>query len=521
MPPERSGTYSKRGGKYRARIRVGDPKAKKRTGVTLVGCRTDKAAGVRVEALQAFADRLFEARKTEATILDFVQRLAAAKTPEDRAVVQSLAEKTMRGAFVEDTKLRSGMTVANFAKLWTGGELRKQYPDHVPEKASAYKDVGTLRKWVLDEIGDLPLVAVDIGHIEAVMRGIPLTKASATRRHVAQVMHRLFRLAVYPAKLLEVSPLPKGFLPRITKGRVTAYLYPAEDARLLACALIPLPRRVLYGFLHREGMRFTEAVSLDWSDLALVQGGTVRLDENKTDDPRTWALEPGTARALVEWAENPWTEGSMRVFGSTRLPTKAAEQYRADLKTAGIDRPEIFAMGDRRRPIRIHDTRTAFVTIALANGRSETWVMDRTGHTTSTVLQRYRRNARTAAELGLGSWLPLDQAIPELRGLGSDRDPDDPRSSETSGNPGKSGSSRQCATHAADLKSPARKGVRVQPPEGLLSGNQSGFEVGSQGGSREGGSQTDPKRLSSPLPLAPIPLRLRLAAQLAALGART
>ena len=55
--------------------------------------------------------------------------------------------------------------------------------------------------------------------------------------------------------------------------------------------------------------------------------------------------------------------------------------------------------------------------MALANNRSETWVMDRTGHETSAMLARYRRAACSFAELGLGDLLPLDQAIPELAEL--------------------------------------------------------------------------------------------------------
>ena len=39
----------------------------------------------------------------------------------------------------------------------------------------------------------------------------------------------------------------------------------------------------------------------------------------------------------------------------------------------------------------------------------------RTGHTTSKMINRYRRAARSATELGLGSLRPLDEAIPELR----------------------------------------------------------------------------------------------------------
>jgi hypothetical protein len=64
--------------------------------------------------------------------------------------------------------------------------------------------------------------------------------------------------------------------------------------------------------------------------------------------------------------------------------------------------------------MRAHDLRGTFVTLALANGRSEAWVADRTGHTTSAMINRYRRTARSATELGLGLLAPLDEAIPEL-----------------------------------------------------------------------------------------------------------
>jgi hypothetical protein len=55
-----------------------------------------------------------------------------------------------------------------------------------------------------------------------------------------------------------------------------------------------------------------------------------------------------------------------------------------------------------------------FVTIALANGKTETWIADRTGHRSRLMINTYRRQARHAAELGLGGMLPLCDAIPEL-----------------------------------------------------------------------------------------------------------
>ncbi|HTN89321.1 MAG TPA: DNA integration/recombination/inversion protein, partial [Sorangium sp.] len=62
--------------------------------------------------------------------------------------------------------------------------------------------------------------------------------------------------------------------------------------------------------------------------------------------------------------------------------------------------------------MRAHDTRSTFITVALANGRSEAWVADRTGHRSSIMIQRYRRAVRAFAELGLGELASLAEAIP-------------------------------------------------------------------------------------------------------------
>jgi hypothetical protein len=59
----------------------------------------------------------------------------------------------------------------------------------------------------------------------------------------------------------------------------------------------------------------------------------------------------------------------------------------------------------------VHDLRGTFVTLSLANGKTETWVADRTGHSSSVMINRYRRAARTAAELGSGELKPLHLAV--------------------------------------------------------------------------------------------------------------
>ena len=81
---------------------------------------------------------------------------------------------------------------------------------------------------------------------------------------------------------------------------------------------------------------------------------------------------------------------------------------------AGIDRAELHEHSASRQQMRAHDLRATFVTLALANGRSETWVADRTGHRSSVMINTYRRAARSVAELGLGELRSLVDAIPEL-----------------------------------------------------------------------------------------------------------
>ncbi len=85
-----------------------------------------------------------------------------------------------------------------------------------------------------------------------------------------------------------------------------------------------------------------------------------------------------------------------------------ADAFRGHLARAGVERSELFERTKQRRPIRVHDLRATFVTLSLAAGRSEAWV--------GVMINRYRRAARTAAELGLGALAPFDWALPEIAG---------------------------------------------------------------------------------------------------------
>ena len=259
--------------------------------------------------------------------------------------------------------------------------------------------------------GDKPLDAVLLEDCERIMANLPRSLSRSSRRHTAQLMHRVFAVAVYPLRIVRASPLPRGFLPPPHSSRVKAYLFPEEEAQLLACTPVPLEHRVLYGLLAREGLRKGEALALRWRDLDL-QRGMLRLDINKTDDPRAWALGADVVAALKAWRVlHPTREAVFLLTQRDRI----AGALRRHLGLAGIDRPELFENSKTRLRLRVHDFRATFVTVNLAHGKTETWIADRTGHRSSVMINTYRRQARTWAELGVVPLARMHLAIPEFQ----------------------------------------------------------------------------------------------------------
>ena len=130
-------------------------------------------------------------------------------------------------------------------------------------------------------------------------------------------------------------------------------------------------------------MRISDLRNLQWRDVDLP-GGLLTLDHNKTDQPRVWKLDDGVTESLRRWSRllSPAAcqAGYIIVNPQTgkRIPTgKAAARLRRALQVAGITRQALFESTDVQMPIRGHDLRSTFVTISLAQGKTEAWVTDR------------------------------------------------------------------------------------------------------------------------------------------------
>jgi integrase len=415
MPRLPNGTIFEKSGRWWGRFTT----AQGRRAVEFVTCKTRHDAEERRGFIAAQLLRLRDAGCEPFS--DKLLELASRAKASDLARVTRGVDAIVDGEYEKPVSTElpdAGPTFREFATDWTGGELTRRFPDHVRSKKSAEHDVYRLQAHIYPVVGDIPIAKFRTEDAELAMRSLPSELAGGSRRQIAQLLHRILKLAAYPARLIERSPLPKGFLPKPSAKKAQQWLYPEEDLRLLQCEDVPLRHRMLYGFLAREGMRRSEAMRLCWSDIDMTRG-TVTLDENKTDDPRAWVLDPGVVVALDRWKrlERASADDSDEVFAGadeSMDEEHLAATFRAHLTRAGGMRPVLFQRTKARNPIRLHDLRATFVTLSLANGRTETWVCDRTGHRSSQMVNGYRRAARTAEELQLGPLTPMHEAIPEL-----------------------------------------------------------------------------------------------------------
>lgn len=406
---------------FRTRLRYG----KGLRGRFLITIKDKVQAKARETKLRELAAMLTAAGNHAETPI-VLKHAAAAPTERDFDEMIALAEKRCGGSTKAQAKeKRAAPTFAKVGGWWTDGTLATDYPDHVDTKKTSGLDKSRLH--VINAVvvapgltfGALPIDAVKLAHVEMVMAALPKrAKRPATRRHYAQLVHRTLELAVYPLKLIKANPLPKGFMPKTGKPPAFAYLYPDEDAKLLGCAAVPLCYRLLWGFLAREGCRTGEAATMRVGYEIDLDRGVCSLSKNKTDDPRAWALDRAVKSALVAYVKLRGLKRGDLIFtdeeGQQLDSARLADVVRDHLETAGVDRDELHKAGENRGRFRAHDLRGTFVTLSLANGKTETWVQDRTGHQSSDMINRYRRAARSAAELGLGPLHQLDAVIPEL-----------------------------------------------------------------------------------------------------------
>ncbi len=258
MPRPLTGNVYFRHGSWYARVTLAPGV---RPSMQLPTCTDEPSAEDRARLLTTLVERLRAVGRADLAP-DIIRRAARADADELARVL--LAVDMITGA-VEPARTNLVPTIREIGERWTRGDLAREFPDHIKSKDGASHDGGRLELYVYPIAGDVSIDRFSLDHAEAIMRALPAKRAPATRRHIAQLIHRICKMAVFPLRIVVQNPLPPGFLPKIPPGKAKGWLYPDEDGKLLAAEAVPLVWRVFYGFLHREGPR-VNAVRLRWNE---------------------------------------------------------------------------------------------------------------------------------------------------------------------------------------------------------------------------------------------------------------
>lgn len=359
------------------------------------------------------------------TLTERIVTDAAKADVRELAEIVATVERLVAGQLQRTASVPVGATFADVAKAWTSGDLARQHPDHVKVKKTADDDRQRLETYVVPLLRTVPMRSFSLDHAERVMAALPPTLRPATRRQVAQAMHRVAALAVYPLRQLKANPLPRGFLPKVDPAdqRSQVKPYPDESDALVSCTdkNIALGLRVFVGFLSREGMRHEEGESLRWRNVDLERG-LVHPSTNKTGDVRKRPLRPDVVRALMAYKAHrgdPGPDAPVFVDDTGKRLRVSGEDLRAAYLAAGVVRAELHAGSDTEDPSGFHALRGLFVTEALARGMTNEWCRRRTRHRSDAMLQRYNDEAKSWLEAGLRPLADLDMLLAPAFAAGS------------------------------------------------------------------------------------------------------
>lgn len=381
----------------------------------LIVAKSETAAQAKAARMAKIAAKMASRSGREREAKALLVEAAKAGTESGLAEVEAYAQRLCAESSASGPK--GPRTFGDVAELWLSGDLRKSYPERVRERTpdTIRKDAQRFRV-VGQVLGHLPVTAVTMADARKAMALVPSGNKQGTRSLYERFIYRVMKLARFPLELIESSPIPPEFVSPQGASPLFQFLRPAEELKLIMHRDIPLETRLAYAIMTREGLRPGGIAIVKWSHIDLESG--LFSHKHKTARPRRWRLAPDVLRCLNAWRlRYADSEFVLPQYDCRNIATR----LRQHLLDAGVNRPALFARSADERPLRAHDLRATFVTLALARtglNQSEQWVMDRTGHADSRTLNLYRRMAREAEDLEL-SWLaPLDEALGKELGLG-------------------------------------------------------------------------------------------------------
>jgi integrase len=318
--------------------------------------------------------------------------------PTKRAAERALAEmvnSVHSGTFVELTN----ETVGEYLAQW----LTAIEPTIRP--ATHYSYSRNIRLHVVPRLGSVPLRRVDGGLLNALYAELLASGKRSngggglsprTVRYIHTILHRAFKDAVRWGRLAR-NPADAADPPRASAdNRPAMTTWTAEQVRIFLNYIAKHRLYAAFVLLVTTGMRRGEALGLRWTDLDLVAGRAsvvqtvivvnhqVRIGSPKTAaGRRTVALDPFTVTVLREHRQRQLAERLLmgagftdhglvfcRPDGAPLHPERFSRTFSEQASKAGLP------------PIRLHDLRHTWATLALTAGVHPRVAQERMGHST-------------------------------------------------------------------------------------------------------------------------------------------
>lgn len=400
-------------------------------------CLTETTARARLAELATYAHRLTAAQTPLELAKRALRRLAAADIGGDTLeTARDVVEEYIGGRRPAPQQIGSVvLKLTQLAELWWSDQLHEWNPRVVKTRKSYNAPRANLKRYVLRDYGDLGVHEFTLDFGNNIADDIVDDLSEGSQRQVLSPLNTLLNYAALPLRLsddkkkprvqlIPRNPLPQKWLPKAGETRRLQWLYPSEDALLMKCTDVPLWQRVYFGYMLREAARPSEP-TLQLVNQFDFEHRTIALhaSQNKTKSAREWAAGDGTLEALERMLE---LRGDVRptdrmfvdrdglpidIKNRWRMP----HELREGCKLAGIARHVLYEYTEESRALVSHDCRRSRIIAGLANGETEAQLSAKTGHTTSAELRGYEEFAPLFARQRERHFIPLVEAIPELR----------------------------------------------------------------------------------------------------------
>jgi integrase len=286
-------------------------------------------------------------------------------------------------------------------------------------------DKGRLKGYVLPVLGPLAMHAVSREDVERVVEDLD-RRIALPAEHTDRIswktasnawvlVSKMFKDAM-SAKQRDLrvrtdNPAAGVAPPEHGDRKAKVYLYPSELARLVVCATIALPFRVLYAVAVYTYARAGELEALTWDDVDLEHGviqinkaidrETGLVKSTKSGETRRIPIEPELRPLLERLCEERTNESVLWMPDNE----DRAALLRQHLAQAGVTRADLFADNDRQKHVTFHDLRATGITWMAVRGDDPLRIKQRAGHSSFSTTEMYIREAENLA-VGFGEVFP-------------------------------------------------------------------------------------------------------------------